>query len=141
MKEPGPRPATRSDLDEVAATGQRPFAAGWSRAAFAAELGRPDGIFLVLPGRGYCVARVVAEEARLVDLCAAEDGKGAGRALWAALLSAAKARGCSKLTFEVSAANARALAFYAKAGATVAGRRPKFYTDGSDAVLMDLALP
>lgn len=141
MNVPAPRPAAESDLDEVAATGKRRFAAGWSRAAFAAELGRPDSIFLVLPGRGYCVARAVDGEARLVDLCVREDGRGAGRALWAALLAEAAARGCGRLTFEVSAANARALAFYAKAGATVAGRRPKFYTDGSDAVLMDLALP
>ena len=135
------RPASEGDLDAVAAIGARPFAAGWSRAALADELGRDDSIFLVAPGRGYALARVVAEDCRLLDLASAADGTGVGRALMSALLLAAKARGCAKVSFEASAANARALAFYEKPGARVVGRRPKFYYDGSDAVLLDLDIP
>ncbi|MBI2387614.1 MAG: GNAT family N-acetyltransferase [Elusimicrobia bacterium] len=135
------RPAAAGDLDAVAAIGARPFAAGWSRAALAGELGRDDAIFLVVPERGYALARVADGECRLLDLAAAADGGGVGRALLSALARAAKARGCAKVTFEASAANARALSFYAKAGAKVVGRRPKFYYDGSDAVLMDLDIP
>jgi len=133
--------ATAAHLDEVAAIGARPFAAGWSREALAAELERPDSIFLVAPGRGYALARVAGAECALLDLAAAEDGRGAGRALFSALTLAAKARGCARLTFEASALNTRALDFYAKAGARIVGRRPKFYYDGSDAVLLDLDIP
>ena len=90
--------------------------------------------------RGYAVARLLDGEAQLLDLAAAEDGQGIGRALWAALASAARARGAAKLTLEVSAANSRALLFYKRAGALVVGRRAKFYNDGSDAILMDFPL-
>lgn len=138
------RPARSFDLAEVAAIAARPFAARWSREAYAAEAERTDSIFLVADdgtARGYAVARVYDGEAQLLDLAAAEDGQGVGRALWAALLKAARERGASKLTLEVSSANARARSFYARAGAKVVGRRPKFYNDGSDAVLMDLPLP
>lgn len=141
MSVPAVRRASEADLDAVVAIGRREFAAAWSRDALAAELTRPDAIFLVAPGSAYALARVVAGEARLVDIAAARDGGGAGRALLAALRAEAKARGCARITLEVSAANARALSFYAKAGGTVVGRRPKFYHDGSDAVLMDLDIP
>lgn len=123
----------------------RTFAAKWSDQALAAELSRPDSIFLAAAGeggaRGYAVARVVDADCRLLDLAASTDGAGLGRALLSGLTEAAKARACSKISFEASASNSRALAFYAKAGAKVVGRRLKFYYDGSDAVLMDLDLP
>ena len=134
------RPAEANDLDAVAAIGARRFAAGWSLDALGAELGRLDSIFLVIPDQGYALARVIERDCRLLDIAAASDGCGRGRALLAALTRAAIARGCVKVSFEVSAANERALAFYAKAGAKVVGRRPKFYYDGSDAVLMDMDL-
>lgn len=135
------RPASADDLDAVAAIGSRPFAAGWSPAALSAELSRPDSIFLVVPGRGYALARVAGTDCVLLDLAAARDGGGIGRALLSALARAAKERGCARISFEASAGNARALAFYEKAGAKVVGRRPKFYYDGSDAVLLDLDIP
>lgn len=135
------RPAAAEDLDAVVSVGARAFAAGWSREALGAELARADSIFLVVPGAGYALARVVEADCRLLDLAVAEDGRGVGRALLAAMSDAAKARGCAKVSFEASAANERALDFYAKAGAKVVGRRPKFYYDGSDAVLLDLELP
>lgn len=141
MSAPAVRPASAEDLDGVAAVGRRAFAAAWSREALGAELGRADSIFLVAPGAGYALARVVESDCRLLDLAVAEDGRGVGRALLDALRAAAKARGCAKVSFEASAANARALDFYAKAGARVVGRRPKFYYDGSDAVLLDIELP
>ncbi len=134
------RPAASADLDRVAVIGRRRFAAGWSLDALGAELGRADSIFLVAPERGYALARVVDADCRLLDLAAVEDGMGLGRALLAALAAAAKARGCTRVSFEVSAANARGRAFYEKAGAKVVGGRPKFYHDGSDAVLMDIDL-
>lgn len=136
------RPATESDVEAVDAIARaRAFAAKWPKGDLAAEVSRPDSIFLVIPGQGYALARVVDRDCRLLDIAAASDGGGRGRALLSALALAAKARGCAKISLEVSAANARALAFYAKAGAFVVGRRPKFYYDGSDAVLMDLDIP
>ncbi len=137
------RSARSFDAAEVANISRRPFAARWSREAYAAEAERADSIFLVADdgtARGYAVARVFDAEARLLDMAVLVDGLGVGRALWAGLLSRARARAAAKLSLEVSSANARARSFYARVGAKVVGRRPKFYNDGSDAILMDLPL-
>ena len=138
------RPATAGDVSATFALAQaRPYTAKWTAAALAAEVSRSDSLFLVAERgemRGYVLARVVERDCRLLDLATASDGGGCGRTLLSALMLAAKSRDCRKVSLEASAANERALAFYAKAGAKVVGRRPKFYYDGSDAVLMDLDL-
>ncbi len=146
MKDHAVRAAEADDIEAIAALAQsRPYTAKWPARELAYELARLDSLFLVAGDggavRGYALARVAERDCQLLDLAAASDGGGCGRALMAALMSAAKSRTCVKVTLEVSAANERALAFYAKAGARVVGRRPKFYYDGSDAVLMDLDIP
>ncbi len=142
-KRPLIRAARAFDAGEIAEIAKRAGAARWSREAYAAEAGRADGVFLVADDgmvSGYAVARLFENEARLLDFASAADGRGIGRALWAALAAEARARGAAKLTFEASSANARALRFYRRAGARVVGRRPKFYNDGSHAILMDFLL-
>ena len=143
-KSPLVRPCRPFDIGEIAELARRPHAARWSREAYAAEAERTDSLFLVADDgavRGYALARLFEDEAQLLDLAAAVDGEGVGRALWSALAAAARLRGAAKLTLEVSSANSRALLFYKRAGAHVVGRRAKFYNDGSDAVLMDFPLP
>lgn len=138
------RPARSFDLTEVERLARRPFAARWSRDAYAEEAERTDSIFLVADDgatRGYLVARLFEDEVQLLDLAVETDGQGVGRALWDGLLSLAKTRGAKKLTLELSNLNSRALLFYKRAGAAVVGTRPKFYNDGSDAILMDLSIP
>jgi ribosomal protein S18 acetylase RimI-like enzyme len=137
------RTARSYDIGEIAEIAKRPGAARWSRESYAAELERADSIFLVADDGaaiGYALARLVENEAQLLDVAAAADGGGAGQALWTALAATARARGAAKVTLEVSSANSRALLFYKRAGAHVVGRRPKFYNDGSDAILMDFTL-
>lgn len=140
------RRAEAGDVEAVAAlAASRPYTAKWPARELVMEIDRLDSIFLVAEEgdrlRGYAVARVLDLDCLLLDLAADEDGAGRGRELMAALGRAAKSRGCRKISFEVSAANERALALYAKIGAAVVGRRPKFYNDASDAVLMDLDIP
>jgi len=140
------RPAEAGDIAAIAALAlSRPHTARWSARELSHELDRLDSVFLVGEeggkARGYALARVVDGDCLLLDLAADEDGRGRGRELLAALARAAKSRACRKISFEVSAANERGLAFYKKAGARVVGGRPKFYYDGSDAVLMDLDIP
>lgn len=138
------RVATRASTAAISRIARKRSYSGWKESDFAAELDRPDSVLLCSSeggiATGYAAARVLGEECRLLDIASAEDGRGTGRALWAALTAAARARGCSRLTLEVSERNARARDFYARAGARVVGRRPKFYNDGSDALLMDLDL-
>lgn len=144
---PTVRPARPADLDAVAAiSAALPTAAGWSRAQFAEELGRAGSDFLVVDSEGavagYAVAREAPDEAQLVDIAVAPSmgRRGFGRLLLKEVLSRAKARGLAKVTLEVSARNEPAQSLYRAAGFAVVGRRPKFYNDGSDAVLMDAAL-
>lgn len=140
------RSAEADDIGATAALAQsRPYTAKWSAKALEHELARLDSVFIVSDDngrvRGYALARVVERDCCLLDLAADVDGAGRGRTLMSALTHVAKSRGCVKVTLEVSAANERGLAFYTKAGAKVVGRRPKFYYDGSDAILMDLDIP
>ena len=143
MSVPVVRPARSFDMGEIEALARRPFAAAWSRQAYADEAERTDSIFLVADDgavRGYALARVFEGEAQLLDLAVAEDGRGLGRTLLSALGQAARSRGCRKITLEVSQMNSRAQHFYRRAWANVVGRRAKFYNDGSDAILMDFPL-
>lgn len=146
MRRTAVRPAAPGDLDAAAALAAARSATKWTAAALAEELGREDAVFLIatIPGdglvRGYAVARSVDEELRLLDIVAAADGQGTGRALWDALAAEGRRRGAKRLTLEVSERSARAIRFYGAAGAVMVGKRPKFYADGSAAVLMDATL-
>lgn len=140
------RPARPDDVPAVRAiSAASPASAGWSQAQFEAEAGSPRALFLVAgegEPAGYVVAWVVGDEAQILDV-AVHPGRrrrGLGRALLTALAGAARARGCRRMTLEVSAANPAARALYERFGFKVVGGRPKFYNDGADAVLMDLNL-
>lgn len=141
MRSPAVSPASAADLPALAALASARSATRWDLASLSGELNRPDALLLVAREGGavvgYAAARLVGAECRLLDFTSASDGSGTGRALWAALVAAARGRAAARLTLEVSAANARARAFYERAGARVVGRRKKFYDDGSDALLMD----
>ena len=55
-------------------------------------------------------------------------------------MAEAKAGGADRMLLEVSAANSNALGFYAAAGFTEIDRRPRYYKDGSDAIVMRRSL-
>ncbi|BDG70842.1 hypothetical protein Rmf_07710 [Roseomonas fluvialis] len=91
---------------------------------------------------GFAMGRVAAQEAEVLTLAvhpAARRG-GAGAALMRALMTAAAQRGASDMFLEVSEQNAAARRLYARLGATEAGRRRRYYPDGSDALVLRLAL-
>jgi len=63
-----------------------------------------------------------------------------GRALVREAARIAASRGAARLLLEVSAANQPARALYAGLGFIQAGRRRRYYVDGSDAVILALTL-
>jgi len=95
--------------------------------------GGPDGTLV-----GFASGRLMGDEAHVIRL--AVDGarrrQGIGRALLAGLTSWAQQLGADALVLEVRESNAAALALYAEAGLTPEGRRPRYYPDGEDAVLL-----
>jgi ribosomal-protein-alanine N-acetyltransferase len=112
------------------------------------------GLMLALPGHfallaaagaepaGFAMGRVTAEEAEVLTLAVhpAQRRAGTGRALMLALMAEAAARGAESLFLEVSESNAAARALYAGLGAGQAGRRRRYYPDGSDALVLRLEL-
>lgn len=123
-----------------------PTAPQWSLAQLERDLASERCRLLVLEdaGRlcGFAALLVVLPEAELTSIVVrhGDQGRGLGQALLGRVRREAASLGCGKLSLEVSAANAAALRFYESAGFKAVGRRPKYYGDGSDAVLMDLAL-
>ncbi|WP_245216974.1 GNAT family N-acetyltransferase [Neoroseomonas nitratireducens] len=112
------------------------------------------GLLLSLPGHfglvaapgdapsGFALGRAAAGEAEVLTIAVRPDARraGLGRALMRALMAEAARRGAADLFLEVSEANASARALYAGLGAAEAGRRRRYYADGSDALVLRIDL-
>lgn len=86
----------------------------------------------------FLLAWHVADEFELLDVATAETARrrGLGRALLAELVSEARSLAASAIYLEVRPSNAAALALYLGAGFSEVGRRPRYYPDGEDALLL-----
>jgi [ribosomal protein S18]-alanine N-acetyltransferase len=87
---------------------------------------------------GAALGQVLVDEGHVLDLAVdpAHRGGGIGRTLLAALLHQLTERGAAAHTLEVRPTNLAALALYRAAGFAVEGRRPRYYPDGEDALLL-----
>jgi ribosomal-protein-alanine N-acetyltransferase len=87
---------------------------------------------------GFASARLLVDDAHVVRLAvdAAWRRRGIGRALLEGLGSWAEGIGADALVLEVRAGNDAALQLYAAAGMVIEGRRPGYYPDGEDALLL-----
>lgn len=110
--------------------------------AFADEIARSDArVWRVCQGghvRAGVVARSVGPEVDLLWLAVAPGARRrgvAGRLVGAVELWAQETGG--RVRLEVRSSNAAALALYDRHGFVVVGRRPRYYGDGEDAVLLD----
>lgn len=119
-----------------------PPAETWSADAFAIQLAQPGTFGLIDPRGGFVLARVAADEAEILTLAVLPERRrlGIARSLLLAAAGATWARGGAALFLEVSEANCAARALYAAGGFTIAGRRRRYYGDGSDALLLRLNL-
>jgi ribosomal-protein-alanine acetyltransferase len=86
----------------------------------------------------YAAASIVAEIAELQRIAVrpAVRRRGHATALLAAVVERAVAGQADRLLLEVREANADALAFYAASGFVEVDRRPRYYRDGTTAVVM-----
>lgn len=114
----------------------------WNEAAFAGLLAMP-GAFALVATRdgapaGLVLARVAADEADIITLGVAPQARrgGIGRALATAAAARAAQRGATRLFLEVAAANDAARRLYLSLGFQEIGRRPRYYPDGADALLL-----
>ncbi len=80
--------------------------------------------------------RAIDREAWIVHLAVRNKGCGEGSRLLSAFIAKTREEGFATVALEVSSANARARALYAKQGFTEIGLRKAYYRDGSDALVL-----
>ena len=135
------RAATPNDLKAIVRIEQTAQSHGWTPQQLADELKRPNGHMLVATTGdmviGFAVGWSVAEEAHILDVavCPDERRHGVGRRLVEALLQAC---GDPVALLEVRVSNTPARRLYESLGFRTVGRRPNYYKDGEEALLMTL---
>lgn len=137
------RPMRESDLSQVLAIETATAATPWSRAMFAAELGRPGTIDLVAARGpdvlGFIMVSRYAEVWHILNVCVREQerGHGIGGMLLEELFVRADETPHLGYTLEVRVSNDPAIHLYRRKGFASHGVRPRYYSDnGEDALIM-----
>ena len=138
------RSMTHQDLDEVLRLEVRCHTHPWSAASFLAELDNPhsriDLLFIADRLAGFLCSSLVCGEMTILDV--ATDPEFRRRGVAARLLShgleQARHVGLEKVFLEVRIHNAAAIALYRRFGFREISRRPGYYADGEDALVMQL---
>jgi ribosomal-protein-alanine acetyltransferase len=91
---------------------------------------------------GFLVAWHLPGESQVAELGVRPDRRrrGLGRSLLRDAVGEARSRGASVVTLEVRAENEAGIKLYESEGFAVVGRRPKYYEDREDAILMEKKL-
>lgn len=114
----------------------------WSREQFWSELAQSTRRYLVVLDGDDVVAYaglfVLPPDADVQTVAVAPHAQGAGLAtrLLSELLEGADAQGVTHTMLEVRDGNAPALAVYARLGFEQISRRPRYYPDGVDALIL-----
>ena len=135
------RPGRPEDLGALAALERQLFGAdAWSEQMVSDELENLVVAEVDDQLIGYATSRVTGDVADLTRIVVLRDKQrsGIGHALVQHVK--AQARTANRMLLEVSATNAAALKFYAAEGFVEIDRRPRYYRDGSDALVLRLPL-
>lgn len=141
------RVARSDDLSRLVALERAVFADPWSQAQWRLELRSANGFVLVIEEAWKAVAAIAVR--RLPDrgevLNLAVDPRVRRRGYGERLLRQACHRlyrgGESQVGLEVRPDNLAALTLYERCGFHPIGRRPRYYQDGSDALILEAPLP
>ncbi len=137
-----------SALDDVVALEESAFESPWSASMLADELGGgPDRLALGARDAGgrivaYALARHAPDALWILNVATlpAERRLGIARALVRVLIARAREASHPRVDLEVRVDNDPAIALYASEGFVPVGRRPRYYRDGADAILMSSVL-
>ena len=139
------RRAGAADLDVLAAIHAAAFPPpeAWSRTVLGLQMELPNVFALLHPAGGFILVRLAADEAEILTLAVMPTCRRQGIAglLLRNATTLAREQGAASLLLEVSVTNVAAQLLYRTAGFVVAGRRRRYYSDGSDALVLRLDLP
>jgi ribosomal-protein-alanine N-acetyltransferase len=134
--------ADRADIVGIATLAAASLPRPWPLRLFEQEFQLPEArLWVAREGAcrfGYLAARRIADEVHVLSV-AVDPGRrrrGVARRLLDALLCEERASGARSALLEVRPSNLAGRAFYANAGFVAVGRRPRYYADGEDALLM-----
>lgn len=110
----------------------------WSAEAFTTQLELAGVFGLIWEEAGLILARTAADEAEILTLGVVPRARrmGVGRQLLHGAEILAHEAGAITMFLEVSYQNPGAAALYQRAGYSLAGRRKRYYADGSDALVL-----
>jgi ribosomal-protein-alanine N-acetyltransferase len=110
----------------------------WSRDVMLLQLELPTTFGLVHLDCGMILARVAADESEILTIAVPPAARrlGLGSALLRAAMGRAAARGAQSMFLEVAVNNNAARALYAAHGFAEVGLRRRYYTDGTDALVL-----
>lgn len=137
-------PMTEADIDDVLAIESASFSHPWNRTHFLDELKSPYSFPLTaFDGNGqlvgYICPMLLLDEGHILDVAVDSRfrGCGLGRMLVERVLSFCRDGGAEFVSLEVRASNSTAIGLYRRLGFVETGRRPRYYQDGEDAILME----
>ncbi len=140
-------PMTVAHIAAIAALEEQCFSTPWSAAALTEELDNPHAVFLAAADGervlGYAGMHHVGDEGYIDNVAVAPEARrrGVARRLMAELEAYGREHALYRLTLEVRASNAAAIALYAGAGYVCDGVRPNFYRKPTeDAAIYSLYL-
>ncbi|HKL94496.1 MAG TPA: ribosomal protein S18-alanine N-acetyltransferase [Clostridia bacterium] len=129
-------------LAQMAEIEKEAFDKPWTVNMFIPELASDDAHYLVGVESDEVVCyggfHKIFDEGHIMNIAVKKEyrGQGLGRQLVSAMIARAKLLGINNVTLEVSAENPVALKLYDEYGFKSYGLRPKYYENGSDAVIM-----
>jgi ribosomal-protein-alanine N-acetyltransferase len=119
-----------------------PPAESWSRDVILLQLEMRATFGLISSLGGMILSRVAADEAEILTLAVdpAQRRRGLGSALLRAAMERAADLGATSMFLEVAVTNHAARALYMLHGFTEAGLRRRYYSDGTDALILRCTL-
>jgi ribosomal-protein-alanine N-acetyltransferase len=139
-----PELATTAEAGALSAIHEAGFPPGmaWPAADIRDLMEMPGCFVLWQPRDAFIMCRVGGGEAEVLTLATSPPARRQGLAcgLLDAAIEACRGFGAEALFLEVGAGNAAAQGLYCAAGFSEVARRPRYYADGTDAIVMTLRL-
>lgn len=140
--------ARREDVPEVAQLEAVAFPDPWPAHLYLNEVGQPLRFQRVVrDGQGVLAAYLFAcwqvDELHILKVATSplHEGRGLATTLLEEAREEALRRRGRGVILEVRPSNRRAITLYRRLGYAAIGRRPRYYSNGEDAIVMFLALP